>query len=448
MKNCWSILLFAFFVSACSTAPILPKNTENIVLQPDSETLAVPAVTTKNQPQQIPVKQSANNNQTDTITITTAWDHIRNADNIHIDDTHPRVLKELDFFVENLEYVQILTKRSTPYIYYILQRLEAEQLPAELAVLPFIESAWLPDSTSKSGAAGLWQFMPATAKYLGIKMDALYDGRRDLIESTDKAIAYLAWLNTQFDDWLLALGAYNGGPGTISRAITKATSHDQSPPAFWDLKVSEETSEYVPKFLALLHIIKNPEIYNAELYPVKNEIAFDKIKLNRSLDIAAVSKKAGIPKKAMLDLNASYIRGITHQNKGFHLLIPANFPRDKMIALANSMPEAKYPVAKFKHKILKGQTLSGISTFYDVNIADLKLINSIKNNRIRAGDHLSIPVPVSNSGTGNQHVVKPGDTLWGIAKKYSVSMTKLAKFNSIGRNTKLMPGMVITIMGL
>lgn len=466
MKHCLFLLWTLLFLSACSTNPFAPESSSpesrpsepntpksmgTVIHEPGIESDAYLNKDTTTEEQQTlkpAMLQARALKNTNKVTISTAWDHIQNAETISIDDTHPRILKELDFYKANPDYIEILTERAAPYLHHILQRLEAENMPLELAVLPFIESAWLPGSTSKSGAAGLWQFMPATARHLGMEMDALYDSRRDLIHSTDNAIAYLSWLNSQFNDWLLALGAYNGGPGTISRAIKKSTVADMPLPTFWDLQLSEETTEYVPKFLAVLLMLKNPDYYNVTLHPIKNEAAFELIKVNRSLDIAAVAKKAGIPKDSMLDLNASYIRGVTHPTKNLHLLVPTSFTEDEITAIVRSMPEVNYPVATFRHKIRKGQTLSSISILYEVNIADLKLINGIKDNRIRAGDHLSIPAPVSTGSQGNKHIVKPGDTLWGIAKRYSVSITRLAKVNSIGKNAPLMPGMVLSIRDL
>ncbi len=446
MKHYLIILLSLAFINACSTNPGQPRIAETTVQQP------VPDIYSSKDPvsEEILSAKPATQDHVDKVTVTTAWHRIQNAENISIDDSHPRILKQLEFYKANPEYIETLTQRAAPYLHHILQRLEAKNMPLELAVLPFIESAWLPAATSKSGAAGLWQFMPATARHLGIKMDALYDGRRDLIESTDNAISYLEWLNIQFNDWLLTLGAYNGGPGTISRAIKKSTAPDTDMfmPAFWDLQLSIETSEYVPKFLAVLLILKNPEIYNVALYPIKNEIAFDRIKINRSLNLATVAAKTGIPEESMFDLNASYIRGITHPNKKSYLLVPKSFSVNEITELVRSLPEANYPVATFKHKIRQGQTLSSISVFYEVNIADLILINDIKNNRIRAGDHLSIPAPIQTSNSRNKHIVKPGDTLWGIAKKYSVSVIRLARGNSIGKNATLVPGMVLSIRDL
>ena len=156
-------------------------------------------------------------------------------------------------------YLKNLFERAEPFLYYILNELEKRNMPTEIALLPAIESAYKPNAVSKSKASGLWQFIPSTGKHYGLKQNWWYDGRRDVIASTDGAIKYLKYLNNMFDgDWLHALAAYNSGEGRVMRAIKK-NKREGKPTDFWSLALPKETRAYVPKLLALADILRHQD---------------------------------------------------------------------------------------------------------------------------------------------------------------------------------------------
>lgn len=189
-----------------------------------------------------------------------------------------------------------------PYIYYILQQTQQHGLPAELALLPVIESAYNPYDREKTGATGLWQLMPQTAADLGIKVNHIYDGRMNVIDSTKAALNYLHTLGSHFKgDWSLALAAYNWGPGNIDSAEKKAGSKN-----FWQLHMPEETTRYVPKLLAVAEVVQHPEKYGMQLPKVTNKPYFTELKVNKPTNLAQIAKSAGINITSLVHLNSAY----------------------------------------------------------------------------------------------------------------------------------------------
>ncbi|MDQ1362158.1 MAG: rane-bound lytic murein transglycosylase, partial [Pseudomonadota bacterium] len=194
-----------------------------------------------------------------------AWDRLRAG--MQMDDApdHPRLLAELDWYVSHADYLARVIDRAEPFMHYILNELEARNMPAELALLPIVESAFQPFAYSHGRAAGIWQFIPSTGKLYGLKQNWWYDGRRDVYASTKSALKYLDSLDRDFKgDWSHALAAYNAGSGNVRRAIAR-NKMKHKPTDFWNLDLPAETRAYVPKLLALKRIISNPESYGISL---------------------------------------------------------------------------------------------------------------------------------------------------------------------------------------
>src|SRR5690606_35455920 len=182
--------------------------------------------------------------------------------------------------------IEIISERSNPYLFYIIESLEARNMPLELALLPMIESAYDPLAYSRSHASGLWQFIPSTGRHFKLTQTHWYDARRDIMAYTEAALTYLEYLNKMFDgDWLLALAAYNAGEGTVGRAI-KRNIDGGLPTDYWNLNLPAETQAYVPKLLAVAPIINAPEAYGINLSPVANEPYFTQIPLKQQMDIS------------------------------------------------------------------------------------------------------------------------------------------------------------------
>lgn len=199
------------------------------------------------------------------------WDRIRQNYGIQSAKEKYLVQRQIKKYSAQEKMLYKHSNNAKPYIYHIVEQLEERGMPSELALLPMIESAFQPKATSPKGAAGLWQFMPATGRQYGLKHKKGYDERRDLVASTRAALDYLEFLHDEFDnDWMLALAAYNSGEGTVHRAIKKNQRAGKST-SFWALPLPQATKEYVPKLLALAEVIKNPELHDIALAVIKNK---------------------------------------------------------------------------------------------------------------------------------------------------------------------------------
>jgi len=215
-----------------------------------------------------------------------------------------------------------LSARSEPYLYYILEQIEERGLPAELALLPMVESAFQPTVVSSKGAVGIWQIMPHRGRDSGLLQDAWYDGRRDITASTQAALDYLEFLYETFDDdWFLALAAYNCGPGTVQKAIRKNRRHGLGT-SFWELELPLQSKQFVPKLLALAEIIQNASDYGMLLPIIDNQPYFVAIDIGTKLDLKVAARLAGIHIKVLQKLNPGYKQGTTHPKKSHQLLLP------------------------------------------------------------------------------------------------------------------------------
>lgn len=258
------------------------------------------------------------------------------ADPAQIKDAHAlaneRINKQISWYSQRPSYLQEVAERARPYLYHIVSGLSASHLPAELALLPIVESAYQPTAESPKSAAGLWQFMPSTGLDFDLAQSERYDGRLDIEASTQAAIRYLSFLKRHFNgDWLLALAAYNCGLGRVDDAISSNRANGL-PTDYWSLHLPEETQDYVPRFLALSSIFANPKTYNLKLPAVKNEPYFVKVKVDRRFDIDYLSKKqltviaelANLSYEQFVQLNPGYLKPTLETDEPFTLLMPAS----------------------------------------------------------------------------------------------------------------------------
>jgi len=214
---------------------------------------------------------------------------------------------------------QIL-KAAAPYIYFIHQQTQLRGLPAELALIPVIESEFNPNDHSKKGATGLWQLMPQTAHELGVKVRAGYDGRRNVIASTKAALAYFKDLGNLFKgNWLLAIAAYNCGQVKVAHATRRAGTQN-----FWRLHLPQETKYYVPRLLAVAEIVKNPTKYGIQLPTVVNQPYFKEVKIKKTVDLTQLAKTSGTPVVTLNKLNPDYKHTVTPQKGADTILVPIN----------------------------------------------------------------------------------------------------------------------------
>jgi len=386
-----------------------------------------------------------------------AWERMQ--DNFQFPETsHAHLNRQIALLQNNARSLQHALDRAAPYMGWILDQIEARDMPAELALLPVIESGYQPFAQSPSQAAGLWQFMPATGDRFGLKQNWWYDGRRDVVASTEAALEYLSYLHDRFDgDWLLALAAYNAGEGRIDQAIRK--NRDQNKPTdFWSLELPSQTTVYVPKLLALRDIIATPGHYSIKLPEVSAEAQIALVETPGQIDLGLAAKLAGIPVEDVYRLNPSFNRWATDPAGPHRLVIPAEIADTFADHIAN-LPADQH-IAWERHKVTRGETLVQIANRHDTSVALLRKANKLSSNSVKAGNNLLIPVAAeelstyslsklqrqeqqlrSKNRTGSKtYVVRNGDTLWGISKRYNLSVAQLTKLNGMSSRDKLQPG--------
>jgi len=338
-------------------------------------------------------------------------------------------------------------KRSGRYRHYIVEELKKAGLPASLSWLPLIESGFKIRALSKSRALGLWQFIPSTGYKFGLKRNRYIDERMDPEKSTMAAIAYLTALHKIFGDWITVLAAYNCGEGRVLRIIQKQNVNYLD--NFWDLydRLPNETARYVPKFLATLHIIENMQKYGFNPDDLYEPVKYESIEISRQIHLNNIASKTGIPYKILKAYNPELRYGVTPQEP-YMLKIPEN-KKNLLLACINSIPSFKPKYSrntKGYHIVKSGESLYSIAKRYNVKISDLKAANRMRGSRIIAGKKLRIPGKRYYSKKSNKvknvrkyaktssikkHIVRKGDSLWNIARRYQTTTHQIKKINNI-----------------
>ncbi|TNG03756.1 MAG: LysM peptidoglycan-binding domain-containing protein [Gammaproteobacteria bacterium] len=325
----------------------------------------------------------------DSVSVADIWTRVRKG--FVFPAVDPGVVRTyIDEYIKHPVLLKQALLRGEPYLFHILARLEQDDMPTELALLPVIESAFDPFASSPAGAAGIWQFMPETAAYVGLNLDWWYDGRRDIIASTEAALDYLEQLNKRFNnDWLLTLAAYNAGSARVRRAIRKNRDAGK-PDDFWNLSLPAETRSYVPKLIALRAIIENPHDYNISLPTLLNTRYFSTVQIRGQIDFKVAAQLTGVPLAILQRLNPGYDRSVTPPDTTHTLLFP------KSVVHIFREQFAKLPhdqrVKSIRHKIRRGDNLSTIAQHYGTTVSVLRKINRLKGSKIIAGDFLIVPV--------------------------------------------------------
>jgi membrane-bound lytic murein transglycosylase D len=390
------------------------------------------------------------------------WEQLRREFQLPEQD-NKRIRIQRNWYVKHPAYMQRVTERAKRYGWHIQQQLKQRNMPAEIALLPIVESAYDPFAYSHGRAAGLWQFVPATGKHFGLKQDWWYDGRRDILDSTTAALDFLQHLNKRFKgDWLLALAAYNSGEGTVAKAQRK-NRRKGKPVGFWDLELPRETQDYVPKLIALKQLVGAPSAYGIQLEAVPNRPFFEVVDTGAQIDLAVAADLAGIELDALYRLNPGFNQWATAPAGPHRLLIPVDQAGTFRQAMLQLAPEKR--IQWIRHKVKKGQTLSHISRHYHTTVEALKTANSLKNSSIRVGKYLMVPVSTqgqdnyrlsarqrlkrkqnsTRKGYKTQHRVSNGDTFWGLSKQYKVSVRKLASWNGMAPGDPLRVGQKLVV---
>lgn len=311
----------------------------------------------------------------------------------------PAVQAYIDRFRKHPQQIERVLRRGEPYLFHILGRVEARGLPGELALLPVVESAFDPFASSPAGAAGIWQFMPATASHLGLPRDWWVDGRRDIVAATEAALDYLDELHGRFDgDWLLALGAYNAGRTRVNAAIRHNRSRGK-PTDFWHLRLPEETRSYVPKLMALRAVIVDPSAYGITLPHIANVPYFTSVDTQGQLDLKVAARLSGASVEQLRRLNPGLVRSVTPPGVSHALLIPKSGERRFGEQLARLPADQR--VMAVKYRVRRGDTLSTIARSCRTTVERLREINQLTDTRIVAGRHLIVPVAENDTNAGD-----------------------------------------------
>lgn len=375
---------------------------------------------------------------------------------------HKKVDYYRTWYLKHPNHLKTVSERAEPFLYLITEKIEERGLPLELALLPVVESSFDAFAYSHGSAAGLWQFVPATGKFYGLDQNFWYDGRRDVIASTDAALEYLIALNKRFDgEWTHAIAAYNSGGGRVSSAIRKNKKLGK-PTDFFSLDLPKETSSYVPKLLALADIVANQKKYGINIPSIANKPAVTLVEPGEQLDLAIAAKYAGISVKELQGLNPAYNHGATAPTGPHSLLIPLQAKDSFQYQVAKNRGKG---MKLDRYKVKSGDSLSVLAKRYNTTTKVIQRANGLSNSNIRVGQYLMIPTAAKDANvyalsaskrlekTQSQprgqikltHTVRSGDSLWSIAKANQVSHKSLAKWNGMGAKDTLRVGQKLVI---
>lgn len=385
------------------------------------------------------------------------WDEI--ATNFHLMEANqPNFQEYIAFYLNNPRHLERISVRANPYLYFIYEAINERNMPFEIAMLPIIESAFYPYARSNMSAVGLWQFMPSTGQMFELHQNWWFDGRQDIYLSTHAALDYLETLyDRNNQDWFLALASYNAGYGRILQATARLKRAEPNAEVnYWSIRpyLPPETRHYVPQLLAVSYLIKNRDKYNLTIEPIQNEPYLTLVELDRQIDLNQAAKMAGISNELFKHLNPGYLKSVTPPEGPHHLFLPLSKVENFNKNLADN--SSIFDIQWASHDIKQGDTLGAIARRYNTSIDEIRRINNIRGNNIRAGRTLLIPIPMDDKTrtqlaqtanslpTSNQtthstganklhhkHQVARGESLSVIAQKYGVSINDLIQWNNL-----------------
>ncbi len=345
------------------------------------------------------------------------------------------------WYASRPEYIERMTERARRYLHFITEEVERRGMPSEIALLPMIESAFNPGAYSRSAASGIWQFIPSTGKHFGLQQNWWYDGRRDVIEATNSALDYLQKLHNQFGDWELALAAYNCGEGAVDRAQKRNRSRGL-PTDYAHLQLPKETLNYVPKLLAIKHIVATPENFGLTLQPIENKPYFAAVAITQQMDVKKFSELAEISEEEFTALNPAHNRPIIMQDHTDQILLPIDHVN---IFLDNLRNNDKPLLTWQSYQPKKGERFDVLAPRFGMSVAQLKSVNGLmRRGDVSHGQTLLVPVTgdsvvtdlepfnmhlLPERAASTVHIVRRGDTLSGIAKKYHTRLNSLRAWN-------------------
>lgn len=391
---------------------------------------------------------------------------IRDNFQLDLEQDNKRIHAQLSWYLRNPNYLTRTFTRASRYLYHVVNEVEKRGLPMELALLPFVESAYNPFAYSHGRASGLWQFIPGTGKIYGLHQDWWHDGRRDILASTEAALNYLTYLNDMFDgNWLHALAAYNSGSGRVRGAIRKNLKRNKQID-FWSLDLPRETRAYVPKLIALSKIVLAPEKHKVELPVVLDKPYFEKVDIGAQMDLAQAALMAEIDISEIYQLNPGFNQWASSPLGPHRLLVPVEKAELFRENLKSLPPEQR--ISWHRYSVQSGDSLIKIAKKFNTTPMLIKDINHLRSNLIKVKQKLLIPIASKttkyyNLSQGNRlnkkqsrieakkgsdqiiYKVKSGDTMWDLSRAHNVGLRELARWNGMAPTDPIRPGQKLTI---
>ena len=332
------------------------------------------------------------------------WIHIRQGFQLPELDS-PLVLQQTRWLTARPDYLDRSMARSSRYLFYIVEEVNRRNMPSELALLPFVESAFNPEAKSTAKAMGIWQFMPRTGKDFKLTQNVFRDERRDVLQSTNAALDYLQRLYNQFGDWQLALAAYNWGEGNVARAI-KRNQAQRKPTDYLSLTMPRETREYVPKLMAYKNIVNDPAAYGIVLPEVENHPYFVAIDVTRDIDVEVAAQLAEMSLADFRNLNPAFNKPVILGAADQQMLLP--FARAELFQM--NLASYTKPLSSWTAlTITKSETAEQLSTRLNLNPQLIRDVNDIPRGiRIRAGSTVLIPKPPGKDSDIPVHLAEHG----------------------------------------
>lgn len=361
------------------------------------------------------------------------------------------------------DYIQRMTERSSRYLFHIVEEIERRNMPMELALLPFIESAFNPQAVSSARAAGMWQFMPATGESFDLKQNVFRDDRRDVLASTRAALDYLQQLHGRFGNWHLALAAYNWGQGNVNRAITQ-NKRLGLPTGYTDINMPLETRTYVPKLQAVKNIMARPQAFNTTLPLIGNHPFFDTVTLDRDIDVTVIARLAEVSEGDFRALNPSLKQPVVMAAGTPNILLPW----DNAVIFQTKLQAHTGALASWTAWVVPTtMTVAQAASRVGMSESELREVNNIPPRMsVRAGSSLLVPRSGQRNSDVPLHVAdnaqlslqpdvvlqrsvvkaRKGENLARLAQRYGVSAVSVAGWNKLAVNASLKPGQRVTLM--
>lgn len=356
-----------------------------------------------------------------------------------------------EYYAKHPQSIQRMADRAGPYLYYIVDEINRRGLPTELALLPFVESAYNPNAYSRAHASGLWQFIPSTGTAFELEQTWWRDQRRDPIASTNAALDYLEYLYELQGDWYLAFASYNWGEGSVRRALAR---NEQAglPLDYRYLRMPRETTNYVPKLQAIKNIIGDPERYGVIMPIISNEPFFVAIAKDRDIDIEVAAKLAEMPLEEFALLNPAYNQGVILADLAPEIVLPR---QQLPIYLANLAAYEGDLTSWRKYEAKRGERITDIAKQFDVSLETLRRANDLARSTqtlaadtvlIIPGSTANLAVATTQGASTRVYRVRRGDTLSGIARQFGTQVSTLRQLNGI-QGSRLRIGQRLRVPG-